>query len=85
MIDTLAPDTARVFCVRPDNPRALPAAELAAAWCAAGAEATACETVDSAMTAALATARSEGLPLFILGSLYLYREAKDAFLKAASM
>lgn len=85
MIDTLAPDTARVFCVRPDNPRALPAAELAAAWCAAGAEATAYETVDSAMAAALATARSEGLPLFILGSLYLYREAKDAFLKAASM
>ncbi|MBQ2718673.1 MAG: bifunctional folylpolyglutamate synthase/dihydrofolate synthase [Clostridia bacterium] len=82
MIETLAPLCERVLCVRPDNPRALPAEELAAAWQAGGCEATAYPDVLSAMEAALAAARAERLPLFILGSLYLYREALDAFVEA---
>ena len=79
MIETLAPDVAEVFCVRPDNPRALPAAALAEAWQAAGASARGFDTVDAAMAEALAAAHAQALPLFILGSLYLYREARDAF------
>lgn len=80
MIATLSHRVARAFCVRPDNPRALPADLLAAAWQAGGVAAEGYPTVPAAMQAAVATAREEGLPLFILGSLYLYREAKDAFL-----
>jgi dihydrofolate synthase/folylpolyglutamate synthase len=79
MIETLAPDVAEVFCVRPDNPRALPAAALAEAWQAAGASARGFDTVSAAMAAALSAAHAQRLPLFILGSLYLYREARDAF------
>ena len=82
MIGTLAPLTHRVFCVRPDNPRALPADELAAAWQATGTAATAYPTVLAAMQDALHAAKTEHLPLFILGSLYLYREAYDAFNEA---
>ncbi len=79
MIETLAPSVAEVFCVRPDNPRALSAASLAEAWQAAGVAARGFDTVDAAMAAALSAAHGHGLPLFILGSLYLYREARDAF------
>ena len=85
MTDTLAPMTDTVFCVRPDNPRAMDSAELAAVWQAKGVEAGAYKTVEDAMEAALAAAREKHLPLFILGSLYLYREARDAFDKAAKM
>lgn len=79
MIRTLAPIAEAVFCVRPDNPRALPAEELTDAWQAVGADATAYPTVTTAMQAATERAKHERLPLFILGSLYLYREARDAF------
>lgn len=85
MTDTLAPMTDTVFCVRPDNPRAMDSAELAAVWQAKGVEAGAYKTVEDAMEAALAAAREKHLPLFILGSLYLYREARDAFDKVAKM
>lgn len=79
MIRTLTPIAEAVFCVRPDNPRALPAEELTDAWQAVGADATAYPTVTTAMQAATERAKHERLPLFILGSLYLYREAHDAF------
>lgn len=79
MIETLSPDVAEVFCVRPDNPRALGADALAEAWRASGAVALGYQTVEGGMAAALAAARSRRLPLFILGSLYLYHEARDAF------
>lgn len=79
MIATLAPITERVFCVRPDNPRAMEADALAAEWARTGTPAAGYPTVEEAMQAALALARETGRPLFILGSLYLYREALDAF------
>ena len=82
MIETLAPLCERVLCVRPDNPRALPAEELSEAWRTGGAEAEAYPDVRSAMEEGLALARRLRLPLFILGSLYLYREALDAFVEA---
>ena len=85
MIDTLAPITDQVYCVRPDNPRALEADAFAAAWREHGVAAEGYPTVILAMRAALEKARESGLPLFILGSLYLYREARDAFREASKM
>ena len=79
MIATLSPLIAEVFCVTPENPRALDAESLAEAWRSGGVAATPFGTVEEAMRRALQKARAEGLPLFILGSLYLYREARDAF------
>ena len=85
MIDTLAPMSAEVYCVRPDNPRAMDADALAAVWQEKGIAATRYPTVEEGMRAALTRAKESGLPLFILGSLYLYREAKDAFDAATKM
>ena len=85
MIDTLAKMTESVYCVRPDNPRAMDAEALCAVWREKGADAAAFGTVTDAMRAAVSAARERGLPLFILGSLYLYREARDAFDEVAKM
>lgn len=85
MIALLSPITERVYCVRPDNPRALDPEELAATWRQTGAEANAYQTVEEAMRAAVADAKESDRPLFILGSLYLYREARDAFEKVTKM
>ena len=79
MIETLRERAARVFCVRPDNPRSMAADELASVWEAAGVPATPFPDVPSAMEEAYGEAEKTGMPLFILGSLYLYREARDAF------
>ena len=79
MIEALSARVAHAFCVRPDNPRALPEDELSAAWREAGVAATAYRSVLSAMQDALREADEKRMPLFILGSLYLYREARDAF------
>ncbi len=83
MIKTLAGHVAHVFCVRPDNPRAMEAEELCAEWEEAGVSATAFPGVLLAMEKAYREAEGTGMPLFILGSLYLYREARDAFASIA--
>ena len=74
MVKTLAPLAAEVFTLTPDNPRALPAADFAAVWRENGIEATGFDTVREAVLAAVRAARERGLPLFSLGSLYMYAE-----------
>ena len=78
MVATLAPLAAEVFTLTPQNPRALPAADYAAAFRAAGVQATPYESVPAAVAAAVAAAKETGLPLFSLGSLYMYAEVTDA-------
>lgn len=65
-----------VYCVEPDNPRALPAEEYAAEFPAAIPE----KSVEAGVKAAMAAARAQGRPLLCAGSLYMYREARDAAL-----
>lgn len=81
MARTLAPLAAAVFTVTPQNPRALPAAEWAAEFCALGVDATPYDSVDAAVAAAVAAAKESGRPLVSLGSLYMYAEVTDALAK----
>jgi dihydrofolate synthase/folylpolyglutamate synthase len=81
MVATLAPLTCRVFTLTPNNPRSLSAAEYAAVYRKAGVEASAHDTVEDAVAAAVAYARETGTPLFSLGSLYMYVEVTDALEK----
>ena len=71
----------KVFAVTPDNPRALDAREYAVTLAAHGIEATPFETLKSALEAAIAAARADDVPLFCLGSLYMYSELMDVFEK----
>ncbi len=81
MVATLAPLTCRVFTLTPNNPRSLSAADYAAVYRKAGVEASAHDTVEDAVAAAVAYARETGVPLFSLGSLYMYVEVTDALEK----
>ena len=78
MIAALAPLADTVYALTPDNPRALPAEALAAAWERAGVRAYAFDTPHAAVLAAVDAARAYNLPLFSLGSLYMYREVTEA-------
>ena len=64
----------KVFCLTPDNPRALPADEYAKVFESLGKEAHDFKTVKEATQCAILNAKKDGKPLFCLGSLYMYGE-----------
>ena len=68
----LAQVAADVWCVTPDNDRALPAVEYAQVLGDFGVRAVACETLESGVAAAYEACRLSGTPLVALGSLYMY-------------
>ena len=68
---------AAFVCITPDNPRRLPAHELAEHLRAAGAEAVGCDTVKQAVETAKAMAGDTGAVL-CFGSLYSIGAIKDA-------
>jgi dihydrofolate synthase/folylpolyglutamate synthase len=71
----------------PDSERALPAADLAAAWGRAlGADAAtiALDDADEALAGALDSARTEGGLLVVAGSLYLVGHVRARLLPAVS-
>lgn len=63
-----------VFCLTPDNPRALKAEDYAHVFEALGVSAVSCESVDSAVEKAIAWGRETGKAVVCLGSLYMYGE-----------
>ena len=79
MVGLIAPIAAEVFTLRPDNPRAMAADGLAAVYAAHGVKATPSDTVASALRKARKRAAALGLPLLILGSLYLYKDIYKHF------
>ena len=60
--------------MKPNNPRALPAAEYAAEFPAA----TPCESEAEGVSRAMKAAFEKDLPLLCIGSLYMYKEVRDA-------
>ncbi len=79
IVNSLAPLADTVFTVTPDNPRALSADALCAAYRRKGVSALPRPSVKEALRDASPLAAAFQKPIFILGSLYLYKEAKDAF------
>lgn len=78
MADRIASVAECVFCLTPDNPRALPAADYAAVFEGLGVPASAHGTVAEAVHAAIEEARQTGAPVVSLGSLYMYNEVRTA-------
>ena len=68
----------KVFCLTPDNPRALKAKDYADEFISLGARAVACESVADAVVKARLEAERTGLPVVALGSLYMYGEVVKA-------
>lgn len=78
MVARMGEVTARAFCVRPANDRALDAAKYADAFRAIGIPAHGYATVAEGVEAASAVAAAEGKALLCLGSLYMYGEVRAA-------
>lgn len=70
----LAEVAKRAFCIRPDNPRALDAAEYARVLGDKGVEASHHQSVAQAFARARDFAHSTGCVLVCLGSLYMYEQ-----------
>ena len=79
MVGLIAEVAAEVFTLRPDNPRAMAADALAAVYGEIGVKATPSDSIASALSKARARAAQLGLPLLILGSLYLYKDIYKHF------
>jgi dihydrofolate synthase/folylpolyglutamate synthase len=78
MANRIASVAERVFCLTPNNPRALPASDYAAVFKGLGITATATDSVIDAVTQALAWAKATNTPIVCLGSLYMYGEVHGA-------
>ena len=81
MASRIAPVADKVFCLTPDNPRALSANEYACEFASLGVDSVACASVADAVNAAIDDAKSKDLPVVALGSLYMYGEVVEAFKK----
>ncbi|MBQ8287316.1 MAG: bifunctional folylpolyglutamate synthase/dihydrofolate synthase [Clostridia bacterium] len=80
MAATLAPLTASVVTVTPDNLRSLPSPRYAEVFCTLGVPAEAAETIPDGVAKAVTLAKEQGRPLIMLGSLYMYGDVKTALL-----
>ncbi len=81
MAERIASIAECVFCLTPDNPRALPATDYATVFERLGVPASAHATVEGAVHAALQKAKQTGTPIVCLGSLYMYGEVCAALKK----
>ena len=78
MAGRMAEVGARVFCLTPDNPRALSAGDYAKTFLSLGVSAEGYGSVDEAVSAAMDWARESGTPVICLGSLYMYGEIRKS-------
>ena len=78
ILGLIVPLASEFFTVRPDNPRAMPAQELAERIQAMGAKATACGSVAHGVTKAVEAEGAAGVAC-ALGSLYMSGEVRDCF------
>ena len=78
MAETLAPLTAEVVTVTPDNPRSLSAARYAEVFADLGIPAYAALTIQEGVECAVKLAKEQNRKLVMLGSLYMYGDVKKA-------
>ena len=78
MAGRIAEVASNVFCLTPDNPRALAAEKYADVFEGLGVHAVACASVKEAVASAYAFAKESGIPVVSLGSLYMYGEVVRA-------
>lgn len=79
MYETMSPLVSRYVTVTPNNPRSLPAADLAAFLERVGKPATACETVEQGVLEAVKQAGKDGVVL-AFGSLYMAGDVRNIVL-----
>ena len=81
MADRIASVAEKVFCLTPDNPRALKADEYARVFESLGVKAEAFDSVEATVKNALRWAKENNKSIISLGSLYMYGEVLEAVKK----
>ncbi len=81
MVSILAPLAERVFTIAPPSPRALPASDLAAEFAQKGVNAAPASGIEQGVAQAYEYAKTQNMPLVMLGSLYMYGEVYKNFEK----
>ena len=81
MANRIASVARMVFCLTPDNPRALKAEEYSSVFKGLGTDAVACGSVEGAVSSAIKWARENNAAIVSLGSLYMYCEVREAVKK----
>lgn len=71
----------KVFCVTPNNPRALKSGDFCTVFREKGIAAKAYDNIDEAVKSAVETAIKSNMPVISLGSLYMYGDIKNAVKK----
>lgn len=77
MVAALSEIAESVVTLTVDSPRALPAEELAEVLSSRGIRATAFSSDKQAVEAAFSNAKEKGIPLLMIGSLYMYSQIID--------
>lgn len=83
MVEILSPLVSQVFAVTPDSPRALPSEDLAMTFSRFDVKAQAFASVFDGVCAAYNYAKTQNIPLVMLGSLYMYGEVFESYQKIA--
>lgn len=81
MARTIGEVADKVFCITPDNKRALSAYNYAEVYKTLGVEAQGYDTVEDAVIKAVSEAKENNKSVFCLGSLYMYSEILSALQK----
>lgn len=74
----------RVFCLTPNNPRALDSAKYAEVFRSLGIEAYSYKSISEAVKSAMNDARENDRAVICLGSLYIYADVKKAVMEFMS-
>lgn len=78
MLDMLCPYVDTAFTVTPNNPRSLKASRLAECFHEKGINASWFETINEGVRAAVRHSKEKGVPLIMLGTLYMYEDAVNS-------
>lgn len=81
MVWLLAPLAEKVFTTTPNSPRALDSASLASVFGSFGVQAHGYASIGDCVAAAYEYAKTQNMPLVMLGSLYMYGDVFSAFEK----
>ncbi len=85
MLDKILPLANEMHCVTPNSPRALSAQALAEECNERGVKSRAYCSIEEGVAAAYQSAKAQNVPLVMLGSLYMYGDAAQAFEKAKKL
>ena len=82
MVEIICGFAKRFVCVTPNSPRALDSTALYEKVQSCGVDSFAADSIDDGVALAYSEAKRLGSPLLMLGSLYMYGDAANAFEKA---